>query len=261
MVEHLRTAGWHPGVVTRGYRGRSRQWPLSVTPETSPVDAGDEPVLIASRCRCPVIAGPNRVANGMILANAGCDVIVSDDGLQHYRMERDLEIAVVDGARRFGNGWCLPAGPLREPETRLAEVDCLVSTGMAEAGEIRVELGDPVMYPLGASGTSCRLDRFNGQSVHGVAGIGNPDRFFSVLRAAGIEVIPHPFPDHHEFLASDLDFGDERPILMTEKDAVKCRRFARPEIWVVAITAKPETALAETVNRRLAEIQRGQTAA
>jgi len=259
MVRHLQAGGWRPGVVTRGYGGRSDVWPLPVTLITSPADAGDEPVLIAKRCGCPVIAGPDRIADGKALIEAGCDIIVSDDGLQHYRLARDLEISVVDGVRRFGNGWCLPAGPLREPVSRLADVHCRVTTGRAGPGEICMELGDPELVTLDGSRSESGLGRFAGQSVHALAGIGHPERFFSFLRQAGLDVVPHAFPDHHEFRESDLEFGDGRPVLMTEKDGVKCRRFARTGFWVVAITAKPEAELAITINRNLAEIRRGQT--
>jgi tetraacyldisaccharide 4'-kinase len=257
LARMLKDEGYRPGIVARGYRGRAQRWPLTVGPETSPVEAGDEAVLLARRGGCPVVAGPDRVADARRLVELGCNVIVSDDGLQHYRLQRDIEIAVIDGVRRFGNGLCLPAGPLREPVSRLREVDWRVTNGEPREGEIGMRLAHTEIYRLDAPGQHAEMSEFDFGLVHAVAGIGNPGRFFDSLRALGLDIRPHPFPDHHLFRAADLEFGDHHPVLMTEKDAVKCRQFAQSHHWVVAITAQPEPRLAEVIRERLKEIQRG----
>jgi tetraacyldisaccharide 4'-kinase len=163
-------------------------------------------------------------------------MIVSDDGLQHYALGRDIEVAVSDGIRRYGNGFCLPAGPLREPIGRLARVDLRVCNGgIPEAGEfaMRVSPGDP--RSIGREALTRALGSFAGEQVHAVAGIAYPERFFLLLRGAGLQIIAHAFPDHHPFAPGDIDFGDDLPVLMTEKDAVKCRRFTGSRHWYVPI--------------------------
>lgn len=237
LVERLRAAGWRPAVVSRGYGGRARHWPQPVHADSDPAQVGDEPVLLARRCCCPVTVGPDRVRAARDLVEQGaCDVIVSDDGLQHFALARDLEIAVVDGNRRFGNGHCLPAGPLREPVRRLEEVDFVVANGPAARLEYAMRLAGDTAQAL-AGGDTRTLESMVGSSVHAVAGIGDPRRFFSHLRRFGLQLIEHPFPDHHHFQASDLDFGDGLPVLMTEKDAVKCSAFAKTNHWQVPVTA------------------------
>jgi len=172
-------------------------------------------------------------------------------------LQRDLEIAVIDGVRRFGNGLCLPAGPLREPAGRLRRVDWRVSNGEPHAGELGMHLAHASIYRLDVPDQRGEWEQFRAGPVHALAGIGHPERFFDRLRAAGLDIHPHAFPDHHDFRASDLEFGDALPVLMTEKDAVKCRHFARPRHWVVAVTAQPDPALAAAIRRRLEEIKRG----
>jgi tetraacyldisaccharide 4'-kinase len=199
---------------------------------------GDEPVLIARRTGCPVAVAPRRaMAARKLIEDNGCDVIVCDDGLQHYAMERDLEIAVIDGGRRLGNGRCLPAGPLRETAARLRSVDLTVVNGEASSGECRMWLTGTVARALRDPHVYRELGEWRGSTVHGVAGIGNPGRFFAHLREQGLNVVEHPFPDHHRFRAVDLDFADKLPVVMTEKDAVKCRGFAGPDHWYVPVTA------------------------
>lgn len=246
LVERLREWGWRPGVVSRGYGGRARAWPQRVQPESDPAQVGDEPVLIATRAGCPVVVGPDRVAAAReLLAAGGVDIVVSDDGLQHYRLWRDLEIVVVDATRGLGNGRLLPAGPLREPASRLAEVALVVANGSgwtAPAGRpLAMRLAADEARRLDGSGAR-PLAAFAGQTVHAVAGIGNPARFFAMLSQQNIGLVVHPFPDHHAFTRADLEFGDELPVLMTEKDAVKCRAFAGPAHWVVPVAARIEPA-------------------
>lgn len=186
-----------------------------------------------------------------LLLDAGCDVVVADDGLQHYRLARDVEICVIDGVRRFGNGRLLPAGPLREPPSRLQRVDLRVCHGgVAEAGEYPMQLrgGDVVAL---AGDRSQSLASFGGQRVHAVAAIGNPQRFFDSLRAAGIDVIEHAFADHHSFVPAELDFHDGLPVLMTDKDAVKCREFAQPLWWRVPVHAELSSAFFDALVQRI----------
>ena len=238
LVDYLQRHGHRPGIVSRGYGGSATQWPQQVRPDSAPETVGDEPVLLARRCRCPIAVGPDRIAAARaLLEHHGCDIIVTDDGLQHYALERDLEIAIVDGVRRYGNGRCLPAGPLRESRRRLEDVDIIVCNGVPSRGEFRMTLVGDAARRFGTEGAEQPLGAFAGRKVHAVAGIGNPARFFTDLRRHGIEVIEHPYPDHHRFVAGDLDFGDERPVLMTEKDAVKCEAIAPEQAWYVPVTA------------------------
>ena len=237
LVARLADLGFKPGVVTRGYGGSSGSIRLAA-PSDAPGVVGDESVLLARRSSVPVAIGRDRPAASQLLVNAGCDVIVSDDGLQHYALARDCEIVVIDGDRLFGNGRLLPAGPLRENRSRLAAADAVVVNGG------RALLGGALSMRLEAKralsligGAVKRLDEFAGHSVHAVAGIGNPQRFFNMLRARGIEVTGHPLPDHARLQASDISFADGLPVLMTEKDAVKCELIAGPQHWYVPVTA------------------------
>ncbi|MGB7754911.1 MAG: tetraacyldisaccharide 4'-kinase [Salinisphaera sp.] len=229
VVARARALGLRPGVVSRGYGGRAEHYPLDVRCDTSPAEGGDEPVLIAQRAGVPVVVDPDRVAAArFLIAEHGVDLVIADDGLQHYQLARDAEIAVRDARRGYGNGWLLPAGPLREPKARLACVDleCIQGAGR----DFWLESG---MARSLADGRVATLDTFRGTTVHAVAGIGEPDRFFDMLEAAGIDVIRHAAPDHHRYKAADLDFGDDRAVLMTEKDAVKCAVFANRALWAV----------------------------
>lgn len=240
LVEALRARGRKPGVVSRGYGGDQRK-PLLLRDAPDPARVGDEPCLIHAS-GVPVAVGRDRPAAARLLLDAGCDVIVADDGLQHYRLARDVEICVIDGMRRFGNGRLLPLGPLREPMTRLRAVDFRVCNGgNAAPGEVPMRWEGATARAL--SGTREQpLAGFAGQRVHAVAGIGHPRRFFDSLAALGLDIIEHPFADHHAFTSADLDFGDGRPVLMTAKDAVKCRPFAQEAWWSVPVRAVlPET--------------------
>jgi tetraacyldisaccharide 4'-kinase len=257
LAEALRTRGFSCGIVSRGYRGRSAVWPLQVQAHTDPELAGDEPVLLARHSGAPVVVAPDRVAAArQLLDMHAVDVIIADDGLQHYRLGRDFEIAVVDGVRGFGNGHCLPAGPLREPLSRLGSVQALVVNG--GSGSVAVPgLNVPVyrarVEPAGVralvGNESRELASFTGSRVHAVAGIGRPEAFFSLLRDHGIDVIEHAFDDHARLVAGQLDFNDTLPVLMTEKDAVKCHAFARRGLWYVAVQLQ----FADDDGRRLIE--------
>ncbi|HDP89881.1 MAG TPA: tetraacyldisaccharide 4'-kinase, partial [Thioalkalivibrio sp.] len=232
LVNQLRANGLRAGVVSRGAGGTTRDWPQQVTAQSDANEVGDEAVLIATRAGCPVYVGPRRDKAARALLDAhGVDVLIADDGLQHYNLQRDIEIAMVDSRHRFGNGFCLPAGPLREPVGRLAACDFVIVNGMAKQGEYSMGLRGNVAVNIGDSKMANTLDAFRHQQVHAVAGIGHPERFFDMLRVNGIEVIPHPFPDHHRFEDSELDFDDDLPVFMTEKDAVKCRHMYLDNAW------------------------------
>lgn len=242
VVERLRAAGWTPGVASRGYGRDDPGQPLWVEPGTDPRQGGDEPVLIAHRTGARVRVDRDRLAAARALVEAGCDVVVCDDGLQHYRLRRDIEIEVIDGRRRYGNGRLIPAGPLRERPGRADDCDFRVLNGGVEGidepgfGEWPMRLDVTQARPL-AGGRALPLDTFADRRVHAVAGIGDPGRFFDTLRAHRIAVVPHAFPDHHRYRPEDLRFGSDLPVLMTEKDAVKCQPFARDRHFAVPVDA------------------------
>lgn len=251
LVQALRERGWRPGVIARGYGGTAIG-PERVTADSDPRRVGDEPCLVAHRTGAPVAIARKRPAAARLLVESHeVDVLVADDGLQHYALARDLEIAVIDARRRYGNGALLPAGPLREPPSRAADCDYRVlNGGEARADEVpmRLLLGEAVA--LDGSGTS-PLSTFAGRRVHALAGIGDPRRFFEALQAQGIDVVPHPFPDHHAYRPADLAFKEPLPVLMTEKDAVKCRAFAAPGRYAVPVDADLPAQFFDAVVARL----------
>jgi tetraacyldisaccharide 4'-kinase len=237
LAARLSERGYRPGIVCSGYRGRAKSWPQRVTADSAPEQVGDEAVLLALRTQCPVVAGPDRVAAvEALLAGGTIDVVVSDDGLQHYRLGRTIEIAVVDGIRGLGNGLCLPAGPLREPLARLREVDAIVVNGgkWGHAGVFRAEVVATGVRQT-ATGTMKTLKEFEDKEVHAVAAIGHPDRFFTLLENHGLVVEPHALPDHAPLRAEDLQFDDEYPVFITEKDEVKCKAIAEHNVWCVVV--------------------------
>lgn len=232
LASYLRDQGYRPGLVARGYGGKASHWPQQVRPDSDPAVVGDEPVLLTQITGCPMAVAPDRVAAARaLLEHSDCNVIISDDGLQHYALGRDIEIVVIDGVRRFGNRWCLPAGPLREPISRLDSVDLVVCNGLAGRNEhaMQVLVGDAINL---VSGERRSLASFRGESLSALAGMGRPERFFEALRRQGLAIDARSFPDHHAYRLEDLAFANH-PLLMTEKDAVKCRRFARAQDWVV----------------------------
>jgi tetraacyldisaccharide 4'-kinase len=243
LVEQLVARGARVAVISRGYGGSAKTVTLA-TMRADPREVGDEAALIASRTRCHVFVGRDRVAAAQAAAADGADVIVSDDGLQHYALARDVEIVVIDAARGLGNGALLPRGPLREPPDRMRQADLIVTNGaLPEAlppGGPRVAvmtLAPSDARLLQGGGPPRALTSFRGEKVHAVAGIGNPTRFFAMLRQHQIDVVPHVFPDHHPFTRADLEFEDGAAVLMTEKDAVKCRAFADSRCWYVPVSA------------------------
>ncbi|MGB0132817.1 tetraacyldisaccharide 4'-kinase [Dokdonella sp.] len=251
MIDALRERGWKPGVVSRGYGG-SADNPILLDDFPDPAVVGDEPALIRRRTHVPVAIGRNRPEAARQLLEQDVDVILADDGLQNPSLARDIEICVIDGRRRFGNGSLLPAGPLRESIDRLRQVDLVVCNGgQAEPGEIHMALQGDQAQRLDTADAPRNLAMFSGSTVHAIAAIGNPRRFFDSLGAHGIDVIEHAFGDHHALTRADLEFGDELPILMTEKDAVKCKGFANPRLWVVPVAAVLPVAFFDAIDRKL----------
>lgn len=245
LVKALQKHGYRPGVVSRGYGGTAPFYPMPVTATSNPRQSGDEPLLIAGTCGCPVVVDPNRYRAARLLQDSGqCDVILSDDGLQHYALPRHLEIVVIDGERRLGNERCLPAGPLREPMARLSEVDFVVVNGgdavFNHPRQYRMDLLPLEFRNLKTGETRSPKNPPGDGSVNAVAGIGNPTRFARTLASLGLAVKLHPFPDHHDFAPQDLHFGDGRVVIVTAKDAVKCGQFASDNIWVLDVAAKLE---------------------
>jgi len=256
LVERLRAAGFTPGVASRGYGRQDERTPRWVESGTAPAEGGDEPVLIARRTGAKVRVDRDRLAAARALAQAGCDIVICDDGLQHDRLHRDLEIEVIDGQRRYGNGQLLPAGPLREPVARAQRCDFhVVNGGQAAFGEWPMRLLTRQAVPL-VGGKPRDLALFAGHRVHAVAGIGYPPRFFDMLRGLGIGVVPHAFADHHAYKAEDLAFGSELPVLMTEKDAVKCAPFAADWQFSIPVSAELPEAFWIALTERVQGLRR-----
>lgn len=256
LIRELRARGLRPGVVSRGYGGRAAAYPLRVSAGTLPAEAGDEPVMLQRRTGVPLVVDPRRArAVAALLAGGDCDVVLCDDGLQHYALARDIEIAVVDGARGFGNGWRLPAGPLREAVSRLRRVDHVVVNGEGQPwpGAVTMRLVLQEWRPLHGEEGEVPAP---GSRIHAVAGIGNPERFFQALRMQGYDVVGHAFPDHHDYVAADLDFGDLLPVVMTEKDAVKCQALALRQAWCAPVRAELPATFFDRLYAQLAALAR-----
>ena len=235
LVELCRGAGFRPGIVSRGYGGQPAREPRLIDPGDNATEVGDEPLLLRRQTGVPVCVAVDRVAAGRRLLEEGVDLIIADDGLQHYRLHRDLEVAVIDGERRFGNGFLLPAGPLREPAGRLRNVDLvLVNSGPARTGEFALESRITGLRALDGS-ARCSLDALRGLKVRAVAGIGNPARFHAQLAAAGLLVQAIPVPDHGRVDLAALSRESSVPVVMTEKDAVKYRPVSGCPVWVATL--------------------------
>lgn len=257
LAGQLAARGWHPGIVSRGYGGAATQ-PRPVLPASTPAEVGDEPLLLARRSSVPVWVGRDRAAAGQALlaAHPEVDVVLCDDGLQHYRLARDVELAVFD-RRGAGNGWRLPLGPLREPLVRLAEVDAVIGNdfdvtalaGATPAFAMRLQAGE--FWRLGEPAQRCAAVALRGRKLHALAGIGDPQRFFNSLRGLGLDFVAHPFPDHYAYTADDLRFGDDAVLLMTEKDAVKCAGLTTVEAWVLPVDAGLSPALIDLIVEKL----------
>ncbi|OEY67224.1 tetraacyldisaccharide 4'-kinase [Marinobacter sp. X15-166B] len=259
LVRMLRRHGWRPVILTRGYGGKAADYPLRVTATTDSRASGDEPLMLAQQCNCPVVVDPdrNRAAQWALAQHLG-DVLVCDDGLQHYRLPRDIEIAVFDGARGVGNGAPIPVGPMREPLSRLRSVDFVITNGQARAElahgrSFLMTLQPTTLRHLG-TGELQPVTRLAGQRVRAVAGIGNPGRFFDTLSALGARVRGRALPDHHRFAADDLLTEPDELLLMTAKDAVKCRAIAPVNTWVLEVEAVLDKSFEPGLLERLAEL-------
>lgn len=238
IANALKEKGYRPGIVTRGFQGQSKQWPQEVTKDSDPKLVGDEPVLLAYRTACPVVADPDRItAAQYLLKQHDCNILISDDGLQHYALSRDIEIAVVDGLRHFGNRLCLPAGPLRERLSRLNQVDFVVCNGANESTWFSMQLSPDEIYNVADPSQRLSLEACREREWQAVAGIGNPERFFLQLEHLGFTIHGYRYPDHYAFTKADIEFGDNSLVIMTEKDAVKCRSFADERHWCLPVTA------------------------
>ena len=264
LANQLQARGWHPGIVSRGY-GRSDDSVRAVLPDSQPEDVGDEPLLLARRSRVPVWVGRSRAAAGeaLLAAHPEVDVVLCDDGLQHYALARDVELAVFD-ARGVGNGWRLPVGPLRESLARLATVDAVIGNGLAVGAvsspkpSFAMTLRPGTFYRLDDPAQTCEAAALRSRGrLHALAGIGNPQRFFATLAGLGLVCEAHPFPDHHRYGAADLAFARGGILLMTEKDAVKCANLTLGETWVLPVEAELPSALIDLIVEKL----RGRTAA
>jgi tetraacyldisaccharide 4'-kinase len=251
IVQLLKEHRWRPGIVSRGYGG-SASGPREAGIASDPAEVGDEPILLARRSGCPVWVAPDRMTACRLLRDKHpeCDVIVSDDGLQHHALRRDVEICVVD-ERGLGNRFLQPAGPLREPLSRLRSVDAVVTHGAPGVAGFAMKLEGESLVRITDAHDVRPAKSFAGQKVHAVAGIGDPKRFFLQLARFGLKPVPHPFPDHHPFRAGDLDFGDSAPVVMTEKDAVKCKRFAQAHHWVFPVSASLDPAFGRWLLEKL----------
>ena len=273
LAEQLILQGYTPGIISRGYGG-SAKIVQAVLPESDFAEVGDEPVLIAMRTHCPVFIGAKRIEAGQALLNAypECDIIISDDGLQHYALQRDVEIAVVDSVKQFGNGALLPAGPLRENIARLNSVDAIICNGKASKAQnltvfnrhifdkdhlrlkeviVEMQLTSQAFYNLQDSQIKVSTDYFAAKKLLAVAGIGNPARFFEQLKTLELNFASQAYADHYAFKVDDFMHVEVDAILMTEKDAVKCKNFATNNMWVLPISADIGSDFINTILKKL----------
>jgi tetraacyldisaccharide 4'-kinase len=265
LARRLQSRGLRVGIVLRGYGGQSDAWPRHVTQDTDWREVGDEAALYALSTDAIVVAGPDRVAAAMRAIELGAEVVVCDDGLQHYRLQRDAEIVVIDAKRGIGNGRLLPAGPLREPRSRLASADLQVVTRRSGPNEEELAVAYGTSMAVVAHGRihharslsaqeTRELAAFRGRPVHAVAGIGHPDAYFAALRAHGLDVREHAYPDHAQLTREQICFDDDAPVLMTEKDAVKCRAIADSRHWAVPLQVELSEADEAVVTKLLARV-------
>ncbi|WP_426360206.1 tetraacyldisaccharide 4'-kinase [Pseudocolwellia sp. HL-MZ19] len=265
LIEQCQKMGLKAGVVSRGYGGKAPHYPYLLNENSTANEAGDEPVLIYNRCNVPVVVGSDRVAAAELLIQQGCNIIIADDGLQHYRLARDIELIIVDAKREFGNGLLLPAGPLREGRWRLNSVDYVISNGALKP-ESCINLADnhlemilcPQFVCNVKTGEKISLQIFikANNTVNAMAGIGDPERFFTTLRQQNFALNNAVgFVDHHHFTVTDLtQFSAEVPLLMTEKDAVKCQGFAQEHWWYVPVGAEFSEQAVKPLLDRISEL-------
>jgi len=257
LVESFQAMGYQPGVVSRGYGAalagsQVREVLISSTAR----EVGDEPLMLKRRLNCPVFVSPSRRLAVQALMKSGCDIVIADDGLQHYALARDIEICVFDGQRGWGNGYLLPMGPLREPLSRVNSCDFIVVNGpnalheprLSKAFQMDLQKEDLINLQ---SHESKSIVEFSGQTVNAVAAIGNPERFFATLESQGLTIERHAFDDHHRYQKSDLEFSKPYPIIMTEKDAVKCHHLHLNQAWYMPVSATLSGDLASEIVKKL----------
>ena len=239
LAKHFKDKGFLPGIVSRGYGGTYLSNIELVKPTSNPLLVGDEPVIIARNTNCPVVVAKKRAKGAKKLVEKyNCNIILCDDGMQHYSLARDIEIAVIDGQRRFGNNYCFPAGPLREPKSRIFKADLIVSKYNARTCEHKMDYTYNQLVSLNELSKTIPISDLHDMTVHAIAGINNPDHFFSYLRSHKLELIIHKFPDHYSYTEDDVKFNDNFPVVMTEKDAVKCLNYSSDKHWYIPISAE-----------------------
>lgn len=264
LANRLKAQGFKPGVISRGYCPKQSQRTNNKKPTESKIishddsasEVGDEPLLILQETDLLVAIGPNRRDSAALLIKQGCDILLSDDGLQHYALKRDIEIAVIDAQRGHGNGWLLPAGPLREPVRRLKTVDWVVYHG-GNLPDSSFKLAPSRSVLLNEQKTERKLEAWRGKTVHAVAGIGHPERFFDLLKSYGVVVIPHSFPDHHAYAQHELEFKDNFSLMMTAKDAVKCQQFELADAWVINVALEADESFFSQFDQLVAQCNIG----
>ncbi|VAW91884.1 Tetraacyldisaccharide 4'-kinase [hydrothermal vent metagenome] len=251
LANKLKQSGYRPGIISRGYGGLAKKWPQQVRPDSDPSIVGDEAIVISRQTACPMAVGPNRVETGRALVKySNCDIVISDDGMQHYRLKRDIEIAVINNNTKFGNELCLPAGPLREPISRLELVNFVVMNGGENDNAYNMQYKGTKLHSL-RSDEIIDLSEFENQRVHAVVAIANPECFFLNLQQKNMKLVKHVYLDHYSFKAIDLEFEDDFPIIMTEKDAVKCHRFDIKNCWYLPIECEISNSLELSILNKL----------
>ncbi len=259
LAEYLAEQGYKPGIIASGYGAKKLSTIQKVTSNSNPEYVGDESVLIARRTGLPVVVSPDRYKSArQLLEFTDCNMLICDDGLQHLALGRNLEIAMIDGDRKFGNNWLLPAGPLREPSNRASTVDLMISnnTGLINAHQMLIEYCE--LKSLTDESKSISVESFKYKQVHVISGIANPDRLHNYLVSKGVKIIPHIFPDHHSFISADLKFDDDFPIVMTEKDAVKCFKFSNDNMWYLPIQVAFDDVFYQHINTLIRDKINGQ---
>lgn len=257
LSEFLQSQGFKPGIVSRGIGGKKHSLPHSVTEEDIADNVGDEAILLLQNTKCPVVICIDRsAAVNELLRNSDCDIVISDDGLQHYGLSRSIEVVMVDGERKFGNQQLLPAGPLRERVSRIKKADFVVMHGENENHEYTMQLAPLELVSVINPSHKISFNEFARNKIHVVAGIGHPQRFFAMLKNAGFELITHVFPDHHLYQPREMNFSDTLPIIMTEKDAVKCTGFADERYWYVKVGAVLNDSFKQKLQEKLYETKK-----
>ena len=258
LAKHFKDKGFLPGIVSRGYGGTYLSNIELVKPTSNPLLVGDEPVIIARNTNCPVVVAKKRAKGAKELVEKyNCNIILCDDGMQHYSLARDIEIAVIDGQRRFGNNYCFPAGPLREPKSRIFKADLIVSKYNARTCEHKMDYTYHQLVSLNELSKTIPISDLHGMTVHAIAGINNPDHFFSYLRSHKLELIIHKFPDHYSYTEDDVKFDDNFPVVMTEKDAVKCLNYSSDKHWYIPISAELSKSFVCDLDKLMGEIING----